>query len=160
MRKMQSDMIDYVALTLRGELLDPDDVSRRLNVRPSHGFGRGDTTIHPLPTKFGYWRLKIDGPRGELDGYLAELLEAFDEKHSELADLAQIYEVTVTVVADLGDSDEGELSISPVLIDRISAIKAKLRFYWLHGTTDNPIGGVEAVGDDQASSALDRDEIL
>jgi Domain of unknown function (DUF4279) len=156
-------MIDYVALTLRGESLDPDDVTRRLNVQPSRSFARGDTTAHPLPTKFGYWRLKIDGPHGELNRHLGKLLESFDEKYADLADFAKSNEVIVTVVVELGSVDESELSISSDLIDRISAMKAQLRVYWLHGsTTENSVGSDRVAGEKskQVRPAVDEDEVV
>jgi hypothetical protein len=100
-------------------------------VKPSRSFARGDVTVHPTPTTFGYWRLRIDGPHGELNGYLSELLDCFAGRELELAHAAENLEATITMVADLA-GDEGELTISSSLLARIAAINTQLRLYWIH----------------------------
>jgi len=125
-------VIDYVALTIRGEALDPEEVTLRLGVRPSQGFARGDATIHPTPTEFGYWRLIVERPSGEVNSYLDDLLDSLNGHESDLAELAQRYETEITVVADLSGITEGEVTISASVLRRIAESCARLRFYWLY----------------------------
>jgi len=126
-------VIDYVALTIRGESLEPGEITLRLGVEPTKGFARGDTTVHPTPTRFGYWRLRIDRAGGELNSFLEDLLTALNGHEDAVAELARRYEAEVTIVADLTGINEGEMTIASSVLKRIATMSAGLRFYWLYG---------------------------
>ena len=126
-------MIDYVALTIKGESLDPEEVTRRLGVPPTTGFARGDTRVHPTPIRFGYWRLQIERPGGEVNSFLNDLLMALNDHAEDVAELAHTYEAEITIVSDLTGISEGEIAISRFLIERIATMSVSLRFYWLYG---------------------------
>jgi hypothetical protein len=125
-------VIDYVALTVTGESLDPDELTLRLGVRPSKSFARGDVNVHPTPTEFGYWRLTLRRPGGELNTYLEELLDSLNGHESDVAEFARRHEVEIAIVADLTGVLEGEMTVSSSLLDRIAQTNAGLRFYWLY----------------------------
>ena len=126
-------MIDYVALTITGETLDPEDVTRRLGVSPTKAFTRGEPNIHPIPRAFGYWRLVIKRLGGELNSYLDDLVTAFEGHEQVVAELASTYGVEVTIVSDLSGVNEGEMTVSSTLVTRLAMMSARLRFYWLYG---------------------------
>jgi len=136
-------VVDYIALTLQGDSLDPADVTHQLGVQPSQAFAKGDVTVHPLPTKFGYWRLRIDSPVGEVNACLSELLDTLRDRENVLAALAQTYETTITVVADLSGENEGEINIIPALLARIANAHAVLRFYWLYSDVNHELSDIE-----------------
>jgi len=125
-------VIDYVAITIRGETLDPEEVTLRLGVQPTQGFARGNTTVHPTPTEFGYWRLILERPGGEVNDFLGELLATLNGHESDLAEFARRYETEITIVADLSGYKEGEMTINASLLSRIAATSARLRFYWIY----------------------------
>jgi hypothetical protein len=126
-------VIDYVALTITGETLDPEDVTRRLGVSPTKAFTRGEPNIHPIPPAFGYWRLTIKRPGGEVNSYLDDLITTFEGREQVVAELASRYGVEVTIVADLSGINEGEMTISSTLVTRLAMMSVRLRFYWLYG---------------------------
>lgn len=126
-------MIDYVALTIRGVTLDPEEVTRRLGIQPSQAFARGDSKVHPTPSRFGYWRLRIQRNGGELNSLLKELVDLLDGRENDIAELARSYEAVITIVADLTDISEGEMSISGSVLKALALTAAQLRFYWLYG---------------------------
>jgi Domain of unknown function (DUF4279) len=129
----EGSVIDYVALTIKGESLNPEEVTHRLGVQPSRAFARGDTTVHPRPTSFGYWRLRIERAGGELNSFLHDLLDALDGHEPDVAELAREYEAQIVIVADLTGHNEGEMNISKSLIQQMATMSVELRFYWLFG---------------------------
>lgn len=125
-------MLEYVALTIRGETLSADEVTLRLQCQPTKAFDRGATDVHPTPTRFGYWRLRIDGPHSEPNSLLSQLFDRLAGRLDVVAEFARDYEVALTVVLDLTQMSEGEFVISPILLNDIAAIGAKLRIYWTY----------------------------
>ena len=126
------ETVDYVALTIRGETLDPQQVTERLQVEPTKGFRRGDLEVHPTPTKFGYWRYRTKLSTGDLNAHLSDLLDRFEDRAAAVRELAEMYEVTITIAADLGRGAEGELDISSSLVPRVALLNAQIRLYWFH----------------------------
>jgi len=137
-------MLDYVALTITSNDLEPAEVTAALGVEPTKAFRRGETQVHPTPTRFGYWRLKVradppaDPTSSEVraDKAIEAVLDSLEGKEAVLAELAKEHNVDVTVVADLTNFTEGELDVGPGVLARIAAIGAELRLYWLSGTAD------------------------
>jgi hypothetical protein len=125
-----SSVLNYVALTLRGTHLQPDRVTAQLGASPSKAFARGDIGVHPKPTDFGYWRLRVNRVSETLDDLLRGLVDSIVV--SELRELAREFDADIVVVTDLTASSEGELSINAILLQEVAAAGVALRFYWLH----------------------------
>jgi hypothetical protein len=125
-----SSVLSYVALTLKGDLLLPDVISDRLGTQPTKGFARGDAEVHPEPTSFGYWRLRLDRTTESLEELLKMLLDSVVT--SELRILAEEFETEIVLVMDLSGVEEGEVTVAPELLLAIGRAKLSFRLYWLY----------------------------
>jgi hypothetical protein len=91
-----------VSLTLYGESLDPDDVSRRLGCAPTRSFRKGETRRPSgrdgRPMLHGAWFLTVEGkPPVSVDDLVTNLLERFPKEEQFWNDLRRDYSVQVRV---------------------------------------------------------------
>jgi hypothetical protein len=124
-----------VALYLRGDVLDPDQVTSLLGVQPSKAHRKGEERRTPTNqkylTKIGLWSLaaKSGGELSELLDELSRQLSGVEEPLKSLAGVQDAYvDIFIAVDADNEGGGTWEAELSADSIRRLSALGLPMRF--------------------------------
>lgn len=123
-----------VALYLRGELLDPDQVTQRFGIEPSKMHKKGDIHItptgHKVTAKHGLWALIIELDSPSLDDHLLSLAGSLpaDLSLSSISSVEDAYfDVFVGMTSDADGDAECELEVSPRLLAQLAGFGLPVR---------------------------------
>jgi hypothetical protein len=98
----------WASLTVYGDDLDPDDITRRLGVAPDNSHRRGERIRERPPARTGYWGLQVKmQPGDEPDGVFARLLDRLPSDPSMWKDLHARYRLRVFVMISFTDFNKG-----------------------------------------------------
>jgi hypothetical protein len=121
-----------VSFSLRGDTLDPEDVSRLLGVAPTHTFRRGDPISSRNPENVhqqGLWYLESELPLGAiLDAHLQDILQRLLPVADQILRLLELgaegsFRVAL-LTKDDGDPEGTTLSVETVA--GMAALRAPL----------------------------------
>lgn len=123
-----------VALYLRGERLDPDQVTQRLGVEPSKTQKKGDVNVtptgHNVIARHGLWARLVELDSASLDEHLLRLAESLPASLSlsSIDDIEDAYfDVFVAMATDVDGDAECELDVSPKLLAMLARFGLPVR---------------------------------
>lgn len=123
-----------VALYLRGNHLDPKQVTRLFNVQPSRVQVRGQrsrtSTGHEITADIGLWALIVECQSPSLDDHLKQLVDLLPAQ-LPLSSVSGLEEAYVDVFAALASDRSGEvtcnLGLSSIVLARLGELGVPMR---------------------------------
>lgn len=124
-----------IAIYLRGNSLDPKSVTNALGINPSRSQKRGDlrstSTNHKVISKIGLWGLVSQSKAVTVPEHIEEVLANFDGRVISLRDISGVEEaylyIYVACKTEVGVTENVELTVTKVQIDRLSGLGLDLR---------------------------------
>ena len=98
---MSVDHTYQVAVYLRGESLNPEDVTAELKISPSVSQFKGESKVtstnHSYKTKIGVWALKCESVTSDLSPSIKEVIDAFKQRSTSLMLIKNVEEAYLDI---------------------------------------------------------------
>ncbi|MFG6448904.1 DUF4279 domain-containing protein [Roseateles sp. BYS180W] len=125
-----------VGLYLKGDDLEPQQITESIGIVPTISHGRGEaqrtTSGREFVTKTGVWGFVIDEDPAEVVDVVASLIAALGQHKESLANLPQVQEayIDVFVAADSDEDGEGtcEMALTALQVKVLSSYGLPIRF--------------------------------
>ena len=123
-----------VALYLRGELLDPEQVTKHVRITPSKTQKKGDVQVtptgHKVVAKHGLWAFLVELDSPSLNEHIAQLASSLtSELHfSSITDVEEAYiDIFMAITSDSDGDASCELEVSPTSLKFLAELGLTVR---------------------------------
>lgn len=125
----------FVSLTLTGKDLIPDEITSRLDIKPSYSFKRGDIKIkddgEQLIRRHGCWSLESDNnlPSNDSEAHFRWLLDVLEPVQKNLAEILEDKGIKASIML-FWITPDGRINIEvePELLARLASLNIRVWF--------------------------------